>query len=183
MKKTVLVIIGSASANSANEKLAELFKKETLEDLDTIIFKDLKSLPHFDPELSVSNPPSEIIAFRHQIEKANGIIFCTPEYVFSIPSGLKNALEWCVSTTIFSGKPTGIITASANGLKGHEELQLILQTLTAKLNDRTSLLIQGIKGKINQEGELHDKKTSIQFLGFVKAFKSMLQVLNTSDSV
>nr|WP_298555227.1 NAD(P)H-dependent oxidoreductase [uncultured Algibacter sp.] len=31
---------------------------------------------------------------------------CTPEYVFSIPSGLKNTIEWCVSTNAFSNKPT-----------------------------------------------------------------------------
>ncbi|WP_262886208.1 NADPH-dependent FMN reductase [Sphingobacterium sp. 18053] len=35
---------------------------------------------------------------------------CLPEYIFSIPSGLKNSIEWCISTTVFSDKPVGIIT-------------------------------------------------------------------------
>lgn len=71
----------------------------------------------------------------------------TPEYIFSIPSGLKNAIEWCVSTNVFSDKPLGLITASANGLKGHEVLQMIMRTLETRFNENTLLLIQGIKGK------------------------------------
>jgi hypothetical protein len=39
----------------------------------------------------------------------------------------------------------GLITASADGEKGYEELQLILKTLTAKFTDETILLIQGVK--------------------------------------
>jgi NAD(P)H-dependent FMN reductase len=71
-------------------------------------------MPHFDPELSTDNPPKIIVEFRTAIEKADGILICTPEYVFIIPSGL-NAIEWCVSTTVFSDKPVGLITASADG--------------------------------------------------------------------
>src|SRR5690606_17140350 len=99
-------------------KIASLTSK----DFKLTIYNNLKTLPHFDPELSADNVPKKIIEFRKYIEQADGIIICTPEYVFSIPSGLKNAIEWCISTTIFSDKPMGLITASANGQKGHEEL-------------------------------------------------------------
>ncbi len=95
-KKNIFVIIGSASANSANEKLIDNFANLTKSFFSLTIFKDLKILPHFDPELSLDNPPKEIIEFRNNIEKADGILICTPEYVFSIPSGLKNVIEWCV---------------------------------------------------------------------------------------
>ena len=70
----------------------------------------------------------ETVELRKDIERADGVIICTPEYIFSIPSGLKNVIEWCVATTIFTDKPTGLITASANGLQGHEELKLIMRT-------------------------------------------------------
>jgi chromate reductase len=88
-KKNIFVIIGSASEKSANEKLVDNLAKWTKDFFKLTIFKYLKSLPHFDPELSADNPPTEIIEFRKNIENANGIIICTPEYVFSIPSGLK----------------------------------------------------------------------------------------------
>ena len=98
-------------------------------DNEVKIWPDLKSLPHFDPELSVGDVPSEVAALREAIDGADGVVICTPEYIFSIPSGLKNVLEWCVATTIFTDKPVGIITAAAQGEKGHEELHLIMQKL------------------------------------------------------
>lgn len=149
--KTIFAIIGSASEHSTNRRLVEFLADSTKNEWNWIVFNELKSLPHFDPELSVNNTPEEIIHFRKQIEQADGILICTPEYVFSIPSGLKNALEWCVSTTVFSDKPSGLITASAQGEKGHEELQLIMRTLMANFTTETTLLISGAKGKISED--------------------------------
>ncbi|MBL0309707.1 MAG: NAD(P)H-dependent oxidoreductase [Bacteroidetes bacterium] len=173
-KKNIFVIIGSASRNSANEKLVDNFVDLTKDVFNLTVFKDLKTLPHFDPELSVGNTPTEITEFRKSIENADGIIICTPEYVFSIPSGLKNGIEWCISTTVFSDKPIGLITASASGQKGHEELQLIMKTVMTKFTDETTLLIQGIKGKINEQGQITDKKTQESFMKFIDAFKNII---------
>ncbi|MFT3705332.1 MAG: NADPH-dependent FMN reductase [Agriterribacter sp.] len=174
-KKNIFVIIGSASENSANEKLIDHIAAITKNIFRLTIFKDLKSLPHFDPALSTDNPPGEIIFFRQNIEKADGVIICTPEYVFSIPSGLKNAIEWCVSTTVFSDKPVGLITASAHGQKGHEELQLIMKTVMTRFTAETVLLIQGIKGKINEEGIITNNNTLEELVKFINAFKILVE--------
>jgi NAD(P)H-dependent FMN reductase len=165
-KKNVFAIIGSASSNSANHKLIENISHLASDRINLTICNDLKTLAHFDPELSLNNPPKQIIEFRKNIEQADGIIICTPEYIFSIPSGLKNAIEWCISTTIFSDKPIGLITASSDGEKGHEELQLIMKTAMAKFTNETCLLIQGIKGKFDQQGNLIDNETETQLKRF-----------------
>ncbi|NEN25740.1 NAD(P)H-dependent oxidoreductase [Subsaximicrobium wynnwilliamsii] len=173
-KKNIFIIIGSASRNSANEKLVENFVDLTKDVFNLTVFKDLKTLPHFDPELSADNAPAEVTEFRKNIENADGILICTPEYIFSIPSGLKNGIEWCVSTTVLSDKPIGLITASASGQKGHEELQLIMKTVLTKFTDETTLLIQGIKGKINEQGQITDDKTKENFMKFIDAFKKII---------
>jgi NAD(P)H-dependent FMN reductase len=172
-KKNIFVIIGSASSNSANLKLIEKVASLTENELNLTIFNNLKALPHFDPKLSEENPPKIILEFRSAIEKADGVIICTPEYVFSIPSGLKNAFEWCISTTIFSDKPSGLITASASGGKGHEELQLIMKTMMARFTNDTTLLIQGIKGKFDLQGNLTDIETQ-RLKSFINAFLSLM---------
>jgi len=173
-KKNILAIIGSASSNSSNLRLVEHIKVLTKNEFNLLIYNDLKSLPHFDPELSTNNPPKQVVEFRNAIEKSDGIIICTPEYVFSIPSGLKNAIEWCIVTTVFADKPSGIITASASGEKGHEEIQLIMKTAMAKFTDNTTLLIQGIKGKFDEYGNLTDHETLKQVDNFTKAFINLV---------
>jgi NAD(P)H-dependent FMN reductase len=173
-KKNILAIIGSASSNSSNLKLVEKIASLTINEFNLTIFNDLKTLPHFDPELSSNNPPKQIIELRKNIDQADGIIICTPEYVFSIPSGLKNAIEWCISTTIFTDKSIGLITASANGQKGHEELQLIMKTAMAKFTNETTLLIQGVKGKFDDQGNLSDLNTLKHLNKFIAYFKILL---------
>jgi len=170
-KKNVLAINGSASSKSSNLKIIEHIANQTENEFHITIFNELKSLPHFDPELSSGNPPKEIVDFRRTIEKADAIIICAPEYVYSIPSGLKNAIEWCIATTIFTDKPIGLITAAAGGEKGHEELQLIMKTAMTKFTSETTLLIQGVKGKFDLDGNLTDKETKTQLKGFIDAFK------------
>jgi chromate reductase, NAD(P)H dehydrogenase (quinone) len=175
IKKNIFVIIGSASENSANQKLINQFAYLTKDFFTLTIYNDLKSLPHFDPETSVYNPPSLIADFRASITQSDGVLICTPEYIFSIPSGLKNAIEWCVATTIFSDKPTGLITASAQGQKGHEELQLIMKTVMARYTDETCLLIQGIKGKIDTEGKIADDNTLSALMKFIDSYKMLIE--------
>jgi NAD(P)H-dependent FMN reductase len=177
MKKTknIVAIIGSASANSANLKLVEHIGVLTQDTFNISIYTDLKTLPHFDPELSENNPPKAIIELRNAIQNADGILICTPEYIFSIPSGLKNAIEWCIATTIFADKPTGLITASASGQKAHEELQLIMKTAMAKFDNETTLLISGIKGKFDHQGNFTNDGTQKQLLNFIDAFVGLVK--------
>ena len=177
-KKNIIGICGSASRNSANlailQYLAQLGKTE----FDFHIWDDLAQLPHFRTEFTDTNVPEEIVSFRNQIANADGIIICTPEYVFSIPSGLKTAIEWCVATVVFSDKPIGLITASASVEKGHEELKLIMKTVQTIFTEDTTLLIQGIKGKITVEGEITDDETERKLKKFMRSFKELTKTNN-----
>lgn len=85
-------------------------------------------------------------------------------------------IEWCVSTTVFSNKPIGLITASVSGQKGHEELKLITETIQTKFTDETTLLIQGINGKMNKEsGIISDIKIKNELNKFIKSFKNLMR--------
>lgn len=169
-KLKIIGINGSASSNSSNLSILKIIAQKGQSHFEMIILDDLSELPHFKTDLTNENTPEKIIAFRNQIKNADGIIICTPEYVFSIPSGLKNAIEWCVSTTVFSKKPIGLITASANGEKAHTELQLIMETVETHFTNDTTLLIQGVKGKINNEGKITDSETENELDAFIQSF-------------
>lgn len=172
-EKNVLVILASASKHSSNRKLMELFQKLTLPYFSITILDNLETLPHFDAGLT-ENLPETVSDYHHLIESAGAIVICTPEYIFSIPSRLKNLMEWCVATTIFNDKPVGLITASADGRHGHTELKLIMSTLGAKLSEEASLLIPGIKGKFNADDDLIDPSIMRSLEAFSKGLTNLL---------
>ncbi len=174
-KKKILAIIGSASENSSNLRLVEHIVQKNNNNFAWEVYTELRQLPHFNPEQSVHNTPDIVLEIREKIAQSDGILICTPEYVFSIPSGLKNLIEWCVSTTIFSGKPTALITASALGLKGHEELQLLMKTIEASFTDKTCLLIHGVKGKISHEGTITHNETSKAVNNLLIEFENIIK--------
>ena len=154
-KGKILIVIGSASPSSSNLKLMEVFRDLNESDFEISIFDDLGSLPHFDPLLTECLPVP-VAKLLSDIESSNGLIICSPEYIFSIPAKLKNMLEWCVASTVFSDRAVALVTASADGQKGHEQLKLIMQTLGARLSVEAELLIPGIKGKFDSHGQLTD---------------------------
>ncbi len=173
--KHIFVINGSASEPSSNQKLISFLEQESKGYFQFSVFASLKNLPHFDPARSTMNTPDPVLGFRREIEAADGVLICTPEYVFSLPSGLKNAIEWCVATTVFSEKPLCIITASASGIQGHEALQRIMRTLMARFTPDTTLLISGIKARFDEAGQIQDEKTKTDLLRLLRAYRGFLE--------
>jgi len=159
--KTIFAIVGSASAHSSNHHIVNHLQQEINADIHFTLFDRLKELPHFDPEESQSHPPIEIIALRQVINDADLVLISSPEYIFSVPSGLKNLLEWCAATTVFTDKPVSIITAAAKDETAHVELQRILQGLGAQIDEKRNLLIQGVKGKLDATGAIWDEQLNL----------------------
>lgn len=116
----------------------------------------LSALPHFDPDAEENSVPAVVAEFRAQVAAAAGVIVCTPECVFSVPAILKNALEWCVASTVFSDKPVAMIVASGGGQKTYESLDLILKTIQCRISEETSLLFSGVRGRMRGEMKISD---------------------------
>jgi len=155
-KKKILGISGSTKSKSSSLSILKYLKDRYSEFVELEIYSRISDLPHFNPEKEDTLPDS-VIELQHLIKESDGIIFCTPEYVFSLPGSLKNLIEWNVSTILFSCKPVAIIVAAASGKKAFESLDLILTTLECTLPDRSKLLIQGAKGKLGINEEIEDQ--------------------------
>jgi chromate reductase, NAD(P)H dehydrogenase (quinone) len=173
--KNILAISGSLRAKSTNltiiENIAEMFADQ----INVTIYDGLANLPYFNPDLESAAPIAEVEDFRRQIRESDGVLICTPEYVFSIPGALKNALEWTVGTSDFAGVPVALITASSLGEKTHESLFLVLKTIEAHITENTALLISGARTKINSTGKLSDAPT-IEAINLL--IESFLQIIN-----
>ncbi|WP_228466999.1 NADPH-dependent FMN reductase [Adhaeribacter swui] len=178
MRKKILAISGSTKKNSSNEAIIRFVANSLQEEADVQLFNSIDQLPHFNPDLDHEAPPAGVADFRRQIQEADGVLICTPEYVFSLPGSLKNALEWNVSTTNFSNKPVAIIVAAASGEKAMESLALILTTIEARLPEESKLLIKGVKGKINAQGEIQDAATIRQIEALTASFMRTINAAN-----
>lgn len=170
----ILAICGSTRKNSSNLRLLKKIAAISGKNLTLFFYEDIDKLPHFNPDLDNKEPPKIIIGLRNKIKDADAILICTPEYVFSIPGSLKNALEWCVSTTIFLNKPVGIITASASGEMGKAEIELVMKTLGANFSEKTSILIKGIQGKLDERGNFTDSVTQQMITQFIEDFEKQI---------
>lgn len=147
--KKILAIPGSTRTASSNWKLLKLIADLFKEEIELEIYDQMADLPHFDPDVADGAQPEIVRRFFEKINRADGIIVCSPEYVFSPPAILKNALEWTVSETILSYKPMALIVASSLGEKTFESLDLILKTLLqSEIPAASKILIQGKRTQI-----------------------------------
>ena len=172
--KKILAISGSTRKDSVNghilNAIAEEYKNRAL----FSFYEGIDQLPHFNPDLDIEPFPPKVIALRKQIEEADGILICTPEYVFSLPGSLKNAIEWLVSTTLLTDKPAALITASSSGQKAHEALNLVMKTVGVKLGEHSSLLISAPKTKISIKGKITDESTHQNIRQLMESFLGIL---------
>lgn len=170
----VLAICGSIRNQSTNLQIIKAIAQLAANNFDIEIYQHLAELPHFNPDMDVDEVPELVQALRNRIAAADGVLICTPEYVFSLPGSLKNAIEWMVSTILFDSKPTAIITASGLGRNAHQSLQLIMKTVGAKMTDATQLLIEGARAKLNSAGEIIEATTLIQLKELIAAFGAVM---------
>lgn len=167
-RKKILAISGSTRAGSVNLHILHALKYLNENTIDFDIYEGIALLPHFNPDLTDENVPATVIDFRRKILDSGGVLICTPEYVYSLPGSLKNAIEWTVSTTLFTQKPVALITAASSGQKAHEALQFLFSTLGS--NTGPCLLIQAPKTKIDREGNITDETTMLQLSDLMDAF-------------
>jgi NAD(P)H-dependent FMN reductase len=166
--KKILAISGSLRARSTNLTIIENIAAMFAGQVNVSIYEGLAALPHFNPDLEQTAQIAEVDDFRRRVRASDGVLICTPEYVFSIPGALKNALEWTVGTNDFDAKPTALITASSLGEKTHESLLLVLKTIGARITEDTALLISGARTKVDSAGKLADAAT-------VEAINSLIE--------
>ncbi len=158
-KKKVLAISGSTKRSSINRSLIEAIINLSAERLDISVYEGIANLPQFNPDNDGDDVASEVADFRQQLNNADGVIICTPEYAHGVPGSLKNAIDWTVSSSEFSHKPTLLITASTEGKWAHKALLETLRVIEAENIDKLHLLIQFAKTKISPEGKINDEIT------------------------
>src|SRR6266850_5614838 len=117
-------------------------------------------LPIYDADIQASGFPASVTALGGAIKAADGIVIVTPEYNYSVPGGLKNAIDWVsrLPDKPFAGKPVLIQTASISMLGGARAQYHLRQTmvfLDATVMNLPEVMVAQAQGKIDAaSGEL-----------------------------
>lgn len=130
----IVAIVGSIRKDSLNLYMAKTMQERYQDKLD-IEIADIRSLPHYDQDVE-NDPPQSVKDFKQSIADADGVIILTPEYNWSIPGVLKNALDWASRVEkVFIGKPVfpmGVTMGTLGTIRAQMHLREILTALQAK---------------------------------------------------
>lgn len=154
----IVMIVGSIRKDSYNLQLAKTIQERFKDKLNMDI-ADIRSLPHFDQDTELD--PLEIVKkFKEKISQADGVIIVTPEYNWSVPGVLKNALDWTSRVDkVFIGKPVMTMGATP-GMAGTVRAQTHLRSILGAAGMQAKVLTPGANEiLIPYAGQKFDEQT------------------------
>ena len=159
----LLGFAGSLRQKSYNRSLLRACLELLPPDTALEIF-DLEGVPLFNQDLEASLPP-KVVEFKQKIKAADAILIVTPEYNYSIPGVLKNAIDWGTrpgGDNCWDGKPGAIMGVSL-GLLGTARMQYHLRQVFVNVGvlalNKPEVMIGQAQQKFDADLNLTDEKT------------------------
>ena len=177
----LLGICGSMRKASMNRALLHAVSQFLPPDATFEIHDGLDALPIFNSDLE---DPPPVVALKAAIATADGVIFAVPEYNYSIPGGLKNALDWVSrppASSPMRGKPIGLVGA-ATGMSGTIRAQTHMRQMLVYSDSpcllQPEVLIPRAHERFDKQGQLTDETTkqllerfAVAMVAFVRRMK------------
>ena len=161
----ILAILGSLRLGSYNRAALRTAHEVLPADAMMVDFT-LEGIPAYNQDEEAHLPP-RVADLKAAIHAADAVLIVTPEYNYSIPGVLKNAIDWSSrrgadNLLVWQGKPVGMIGASmgAQGTsRAQHHLRQVLVFLDAHPLNKPEVMIGGAAQKFDAEGRLIDEKT------------------------
>ncbi len=159
----ILGIAGSLRKQSFN-RAALRTAQGVLPEGVTLITFELDEIPIYHQDKEKELPPP-VVAFKQAIREADAILFVTPEYNYSIPGMLKNAIDWAsrpYGESAWGGKPAAIMGASPGqfgSARAQYHLRQVLVSLGMPTVNQPEVMISNAGERFDANGTLTDEKT------------------------
>jgi chromate reductase len=146
------------------------------EGLEAVALPNPGTLPLFNQDLLDDGMPAPASAFIDAVAAVDAILIVTPEYNWSIPGGLKNAIDWLsrANPSPLANKPVTIWSVSPGLLGGarvHEGLRHTLLSQDMIIMAKPEVQIAGAKGKLDVDaGQITNSETEAFLRGHLSAF-------------
>jgi chromate reductase, NAD(P)H dehydrogenase (quinone) len=180
-KPQIAIVVGSNRRDSINRKLAQALAKLGAQKFDAKLVR-IDDLPLYNQDLE-ANLPAEVVRFKNEIAAADGVLFVTPEHNRSMPTVLKNAIDWGArpyGKNSWAGKPA-FITGTSPGAIGSALAQQHLRNVLVSLG---VFLLGGEAyvtfrpNLIDEHGNIGDESTKAFLQGFVDRFAALVERLS-----
>lgn len=160
---SILGFAGSLRKGSHNKAILRAALELVPEDAKIEIF-DLEGIPPFNQDFE-KTPPEKVKEFKVKIRAADSILIASPEYNYSIPGVLKNAIDWAsrpYGDNVWNEKPVAVMSASTGAMGGSRaqyHLRQVFVFLNMKPINRPEVIVTFAPQKIDAEGKLTDETT------------------------
>jgi chromate reductase, NAD(P)H dehydrogenase (quinone) len=185
-KPQIAFVVGSNRRDSINRKLAQALAKLGSSQFDATLVR-IDDLPLYNQDLE-ANLPAEVARFKNEIGAADGVLIVTPEHNRSMPTVLKNAIDWGArpyGKNSWAGKPA-FITGTSPGAIGSALAQQHLRNVLVSLG---VFLLGGEAyvtfkpNLIDEHGNIGDDSTKAFLQGFVDRFATLVERLSVKERV
>jgi chromate reductase len=160
---TILGISGSLRAGSYNTAALRAAQQLAPDDVRVEMF-DLAGIPPYNQDHE-NDPPLRVRELKAAVRAADALLFCSPEYNYSIPGVLKNAIDWGTrpgKDNCWYGKP-GAIMGVSMGLLGTARMQYHLRQVFVNVGiltlNKPEVMIGQAQQKFDADLNLTDEKT------------------------
>jgi NAD(P)H-dependent FMN reductase len=159
-----VLISGSGRDGSTNTAALRTAAQLAPNGIDAVLYEGLGQLPLFNPDDDVEGAPvdPQVAAMRAQLDDADAILICTPEYAGALPAALKNLLEWTIGVGGTYGKPTAWINVSGaaaptGAADAHESLEKVLRYAGTDIVHDACARIPLSRSMVNASGLIEDE--------------------------
>jgi chromate reductase len=171
----ILAISGALRKASTNTGLLRALQELAPKTVE-IEIATLHGIPLYDGDAEEKDgKPQSVKDLDARIRAADGVIFATPEYNFSIPGVLKNATDWLSRGSAFlKWKRVGILGAGAGIYLGTGRSQYHfrqnLQALQAIVMPKPEIFANHNEDKFDSNGNLTDAETRMHLAKWLEAY-------------
>ena len=178
---SILGISGSLRQGSYNTMALKAAQALAPDGITVTIFDRLREIPLYDDDVRAKDGfPEPVEALRTAIRAADALLLVSPEYNYSIPGVLKNAIDWASRPgyrSVFRDKPATMVSAATSvvgGARVQGQLKQVLLGMAAEVFPWPEVLVGGAHQKI-VDGRLVDEATRTHLRELLVAFAAWVQ--------
>ena len=177
--RDVAVLVGSLRKESFNRKMARALCAMAPQTLACEIV-EIGNLPLYDQD-DDANPPPASAAFKARIQRADAVLFVTPEYNRSVPGVLKNAIDIAsrpYGKSAWDGKPCAVVSVSPGAIGGfgaNQHLRQSLVFLNMPVLQQPEAYVGGAGDMFDADGRVAKDATRAFLQKFVDAFAAWVE--------